>query len=325
MRVLILGGGGLGAVLAGYLSRAGAEVTLLVRPAHAAAWDNPEVHISGLEEFTAPVQVATDAARLGEFDYLLVSVKAHDTEQALAPLRAARIGAALSLQNGVAKNDALVRAFGSERVLGGTSAVGGALQRPGHALHSLAGPTLVGELDGGTSERCERLAALVRLAGLPAACVPDIRTHEWHKLAIFLRTALVCALTRTDLASALLDPDLVRVCARVATEVAAVAEAEGASIWRRPVWITPSVSFARPEDEIVDDLVTGATILRAQGVPILPSLAQDTIAGRPTELDATAGDVLARAARHNIPTPTLFACHGLLRSILQRRGAEVRR
>src|SRR5579885_3228229 len=58
MRVLILGGGGLGTVIAGYLGRAGHAVTLFVKPAQAARFAGDEVQVSGLNEFCAPVRVA---------------------------------------------------------------------------------------------------------------------------------------------------------------------------------------------------------------------------------------------------------------------------
>ena len=59
----------------------------------------------------------------------------------------------------------------------------------------------------------------------------------------------------------------------------------------------------------------------AGGVPLYPSLAQDTMAGRPTELEATAGDVVRRAVRHGLPVPSLTACYRLLRG-LERTGPQ---
>jgi len=102
-RVLIVGGGGLGMVLAGFLAHTGADVTLLVRPAQAASLSEPVVHVSGLVEIHAPVHVTSDVAALGAFDYLLLCVKGRDTGAALAPLRGLRVDRALSLQNGVQK------------------------------------------------------------------------------------------------------------------------------------------------------------------------------------------------------------------------------
>ncbi len=325
MRVLILGGGGLGTVLAGYLARAGHAITLFVKPAHAAAFAGAEVRISGLAEFSAPVRVATSADGLGAFDFLAVCVKARDTEAALAPLAGLCVDAVLSLQNGVRKDAALCRLFGRERVLGAVSSVGGQLQRPGQAAHTLAGASQVGELDGGSSPRGERFAAALSEAGLPAICVPDIVAREWYKLAGFLRTALLCALTRLDVGALTADPALLRLGARVVLEVASIAEAEGYPLWELPASF-PDLGGGAPARRSVpghiwseDELVAGLALMgerqRAAGLILYPSLAQDVIAGRPAELDDTAGDALARAESRALATPNLALLTALLRGV----------
>jgi 2-dehydropantoate 2-reductase len=335
MKLLILGGGGLGTVLAAYLSRAGAEVTLFVKPAQAAAFERVAgqgegdsrvtLRIGGLSQLTATAQVASEPARLRRFDYLLVCVKARDMETALEPLRHLDVATVLSLQNGVKKDEILVSRFGAARMLGALTGVGGTLQRPGQALHTLAGATLVGELDGSPSERGELLAALFRAAGLPAACVSDILTREWHKLAAFLPGALLCSITRMDVATAMLDPDLARLRARLCHEIAAVAAAEGHPIGHLPVWITrsttprsgvsPVATLGQTEEEIVAEFAVQGEKIREQGVPLYPSMATDIMAGRPTELEDTAGDALERAARHGVPVPVMEACYRLVKGI----------
>jgi len=321
MRVLIVGGGGIGTVYAGYLARAGVDVTLFVKPGQAERFDGPAVHITGLAQFSAPVQLASDAATLGAHDYLLVCVKGRDTEAALAPLRDLPVECVLSLQNGVKKDDVLARLFGGERVLGAVSAVGGALLRPGHARHTLSMTTLVGDLDSGASPRGEQLAAAIRDAGLAAECVPDIVTREWDKLAIFLRTALLAAITRRDIAAVLLDPDLVRLSARTVKEVAAVAAAEGHPL--DGLANSFVAGFDLPEEDLVADLVAWARRFGAQNAPTYPSMAQDIIAGRPTEVEDTAGDVLERAARHGVPAPVLSTCVYLVRALERIAAAPV--
>jgi 2-dehydropantoate 2-reductase len=319
MRILIIGAGGLGTVFAGYLARAGVDVTLLVKPEHAAAFDGREVYITGLSEFRAPVRVVSTPDPDERFDYAIVCVKGRDTERALAVVDKQSVDTVLSLQNGVKKDEMLVRHFGHGRVLGAVSMVGGRLLRPGRAHHTLALQTLVGELDGRQSPRGERLAAALRQAGLPAACVPEIAVREWDKLAGFLRTALVCAIIRTDIASALLDPDLIHLCVRIVQEVGAVAAAESHPLHGGTDTLVGDPN--RPESELVAAYRRVGETLRAQGPPTFPSLAQDIIAGRPTELEDTAGDVLVRAAKHGISTPALTTCVALLRAI-EARSSE---
>ena len=312
MRILIVGGGGLGTVYAGYLARSGADVTLLVKPHHEAAMAEHQVHITGLAEFIAPVRIVTEVDASESFDYVIVAVKGRDTEAALAGLQRVAFESVLSLQNGVRKDEILSRTFGRERVLGAVSMVGGTVLRPGHARHSLALATYVGELDGSRSARATRLADAIAAAGLPAAAVTDIVVREWDKLATFLRTAPVCAIVGTDIASALLDPDLIDLCVAIVKEVAQVAGAEG-----HPLGGVDGSLIGDPDRsasalaEAYRDL--GAT-MRRQGPPTVPSLAQDIIAGRPAELEETAGDVLDRASRHGIATPVLSTCVALLRA-----------
>lgn len=325
MRILILGGGGLGTVLSGYLARSGQDVTLFVKREHAAAFERSDVQITGLADFVAPLHIASDPHALGAYNYLLVCVKGRDTEAALAPLQNLEIETVLSLQNGVRKDETLVRLFGAGRVLGALTSVGGMLERPGHALNSLAGATLVGELAGGTSARGERLAEAIRNAGLPASCVPNIVLLEWYKLAGFLRHALLCSLTRRDVAAIALDPNLRRLGVELVQEIARVAAAEGQPLPRSVEGMIPLASAAEgeageailnaPPEDLSAAFEAFGHGLRAQGTLLYPSLTQDIMAGKPTELEDTAGDLLTRAAHHGIAVPTLNVCTTLLRGI----------
>jgi len=328
-RIAILGAGGLGTVLAGYLARAGATITLIVRPGRAASFPRA-IAVEGLASFEAPVQVAGDPSGLGPFDYLLVCVKGRETAPALATLRGLRVDRVLSFQNGMGKNESLAALFGKQRVLGGLSMVGGTLIEPGRARQTLAGPTLVGGLDGGVPAEAIRLAELLAAAGLPAAAVPQVVTREWQKLASFLPGALVCGLSRLDMARTMLDPDLVRIRIRLGREVATVAAAAGHPLGRLPVFLTAAAldpvaverlpGFDQSDGEIAAFFTETGRALAAQPVAVYPSLATDVIAGRPTELESTAGDLLQRAARHGVPVPAIAECTALLRGV--ERAAE---
>ena len=86
MRVLILGAGGLGSVLGGYLANTGVDVTLVGRPAHTEAITRDGLRITGrrgdlviTDNLTAVDQTAKAS---GHFDYLVLAVKGKDTAQA---------------------------------------------------------------------------------------------------------------------------------------------------------------------------------------------------------------------------------------------------
>src|SRR5215204_3206774 len=104
MRILIVGGGGLGTVFAGYLARSGVDVTVLVKPHHFAEIAELKVHITGLAEFIAPVRIVAAADAPEIFDYVIVAVKGRDTTAALAGLQDVAFESILSMQNGVRKD-----------------------------------------------------------------------------------------------------------------------------------------------------------------------------------------------------------------------------
>jgi len=302
MRILVVGGGGLGAVVAGYLARSGNDVTLLVKPAQAAAFPSQAVQVTGIGEFTAPLRVASATADLGAFDSLIVCVKGRDSAAALEPLRGLEVESVLSLQNGVKKDDTLAEIFGRERVLGALAFVSGELQRPGLVLHTAAQGLYVGELDGGTSDRAEQLAAAIRDSGIPSASVRDIRKREWDKLTLYLCLALVGGMTGFDTLSVLSSPSLLRVCIRLAVETAAVAAAEG-------------VELDVTQERYAETLEQWARPIREKRMKHYMSLVQDLMAGRPTELEAIAGDVIDRARRHHVPVPAIEVCTDVVRGI----------
>jgi 2-dehydropantoate 2-reductase len=192
-------------------------------------------------------------------------------------------------------------------------------------MHTLSGASQVGALDGGPSRRGDRFAGAMTEAGLHALCVPDIVAREWYKLAGFLRTSLICALARLDVGAVTEDPVLLQLGARVVREVAAVAEAEGQPLWELPPSF-PDLGGGAPaqrtppghiwnEEELVAGVAQMGERQRAAGLVLYPSLAQDVIAGRPSELEDTAGDVMQRAECHGLAVPNLALLVALLRGV----------
>src|SRR5258705_16390 len=100
MRVVVLGAGGVGSVVAGYLARAGYDVIMIARPGHAAKVQQDGLHLVGLEDFRVLVPAFADAKDVHAADMLIVTVKTKDMMRALAGVAHMQIGGVASLQNG---------------------------------------------------------------------------------------------------------------------------------------------------------------------------------------------------------------------------------
>ncbi|MBI3970839.1 MAG: ketopantoate reductase family protein [Chloroflexi bacterium] len=315
MRVVIAGAGALGTCYAVLLARAGVEVCVLAKPGRIEALRGG-LRVSGLVDASAQVEVVLSGRDAERADYVFLVTKTADTAAALRALEAIDAGSVLSLQNGLAKDDALAAAFGRERVIGAACAVGAAFIEPGHARLTMNAATWVGELDRGSSERVARLAAVLRAAGFPAWSVPNIRAVEWYKLCALLPGAFVTALSRRSYDEMALHPDLAPLFVQLMREVFAVPQAAGVTIadppgspWRFAEWL------AAHDEVALAGLRTIGERQRAAGEKVRPSMLQDVLAGRKTEAEDVAGELVRHAHRLGVAIPATETCYRLIRGL----------
>jgi 2-dehydropantoate 2-reductase len=140
------------------------------------------------------ITATDDPASLTPPDIVLFAVKLWDTESAARQIRPlVRPGTAvISFQNGVQKEEVLAGIFGAEAVIGGTSQIGVAIERPGVVAHvgTMAKLTF-GEMDGSRSARAEAFLAACEAAGIDAELTDDIQLRLWEKF-VFLTAVSGC-------------------------------------------------------------------------------------------------------------------------------------
>jgi 2-dehydropantoate 2-reductase len=315
----------------GWLADSGASVSLVGRPAHVEAIRARGLEIRGirgervvrrnLEAFAAPAEAR------GDFDALVLAVKAKDTETALADAEALRerTAAALSLQNTLTKEESLAAWIGRERVIGASTTEAGTLAGPGVVQHVGTAPTAFyfGELDGGPSERVADLVDAFNKAGFGSRQAADIRHVEWEKL---LQIATLCAWSVSTLgvmpggsvAEALVVREAAEHYVTLARELLAVYRSLG---YEPQDFFAPYSRFRELEREGFEAAVEAT---RAQGRRMLdagvigrPSLHVDLLRGRPTEVEHCLGPFLAQAERAGLAVPTLRAGYRIIRTLEQ--------
>lgn len=329
MRVVILGAGGLGTVLGGYLANAGVDVTLVGRRAHAEAIARNGLHITGRRGellIRDNVQAVDEAGKVtGPVDYLVLAVKGKDTAQALAdaaPLRDV-IGTVLSVQNSVEKDATLANWLGRDRVIGASTIEGGTLVAPGVVRNHLSAKVTAyfGELDGSSSARVDTLTAAFNAAGLPAAAVGNIEQVEWEKLA---QIALAAAWSVTALGAirgasvfeGMEVPEGATYFVALAKDLLAVYRAKG----YEPMNFYAPLSRlkeldALPTAEAIDFVIGQGKAMRTQGMSGHPSMYEDVLRGRKTEVDFMLAPYLAAAEELAIDVPTLRVAYQIIKTI----------
>ena len=304
MRFAILGAGALGTILGAHLSRSGHDVVMIARGERARGIARQGLVVTGLANVEARPAVIDDPKRLLEADTLVVATKAIDTPATLASVGHVRFQAVLSVQNGVLKNELLARVFGASSVLGAMADFSGELLESGEVKFTRNVCLYLGDENGGTSPRAERVAQCIDDAGVRSAAVQDIRTREWSKFAGWIPLFLVAALTRQLTWKFLMDAQTALVVVRIARETAALAAALKIELVDASPLPIPSI--VRASDEAAIEIVRGVgkTFLEKSPEHRMSSL-QDVLRGSRLEYVETLGHALDLSREVGVPMPTL--------------------
>jgi 2-dehydropantoate 2-reductase len=331
LRFCVLGAGGLGSLVGGWLAESGAQVTLVGRPAHVEAIRARGLEISGIRgerlvrRGLEALSRAQDAR--GPFDALLLAVKARDSAEALAAARHLRADTALALsfQNTVDKDELLASWIGRERVVGASTTEAGTLEGPGCVRHVASAPTAFyfGELDGSASARVAALVDAFNKAGFASQPAADVRHVEWEKL---LQIGVLSAWSVSTLgmmpggsvAEALVVREAAEHYVAIAQELLGVYCAMG---YEPRDFFHPYSRFrelrAAGFEEAVEAMRAQGQRMLDQGVVGRPSLHVDLLRGKPTEVEGCLAPFLAEAERRGIAVPTARAGYRIIRTLEQ--------
>lgn len=290
MRIAILGGGGaMGGLIGGYLSRAGNDVTLIdISKAAIDAINANGLTIEEKDGSTAVVRVqaSDDTTAVGPVDLIINFVKCYHTEAAIktALPMIHDTTAVLSLQNGWGNAPRIASIVGEDRVLVGLTYHSGTLLAPGKVKHPGSGMTYIGELTGRPTARLVNVIDVFRNAGLEAVLSESILDEVWKKLALNACTLPTAALLRFFAHELVAFPPAKQEMAAILEEVVAVANAQGIALDYDERWAA----------------ITG---LLEKAIGGKASMLQDVEAKRQTEIEVINGAIVEAGKRAGIPTP----------------------
>jgi len=326
MRFCIVGAGAIGGFVGARLALGGNEVVFIARGRNLEA-----INAGGVRVFyrdgrvdAAPATATDDYAAAGQFDAVILALKAHQVAAVagkLAPLYHADT-VVIPMQNGIpfwyfhghgghlagrtveaVDPGGIVKdAIPASRILGCVVYPATELTGPGTVVHIEGDRFPLGELDGTTTARVQAVADAFVRAGLKCPVLDNIRAEIWLKLWGNLTFNPISALTHATLVDMCVDSHGRELAAQMMREAQAVAASFG---------ITFRVSL--------DKRIEGAARVGKHKTSML----QDVEAGRPLEIDALVGSVVELGRLAGVPTPTITAIYNAAKLLDRTMSSEM--
>ncbi|MGZ8311636.1 MAG: ketopantoate reductase family protein [Allosphingosinicella sp.] len=297
--VVIVGAGAMGCLFGARLSESGANVTLVdVDETRLAALRRDGVTLrDDRGERNVPVRADLAACTAGPADLVMLFTKGMHSAAAIRSVAhfAGPGTVALTLQNGLGNAETIAQVFAPEHVLIGMTDFPADLEGPTHIVSRGEGHVLLGGYVPAAEAAAGPVAELFNRAGLSARVDPDVRVAVWEKVAFNAALNAMAAVTGLDVGG--LDrPSGRRIAAAVAGEVVVVAAAQGLGLDRGR--IESRIDFALRHHR-----------------EHKPSMLQDRLAGRPTEVDSINGAVVRLAESAGVAAPVTALLADLVRLV----------
>ena len=324
MKIAVVGLGAVGGLMAARLAGAGHEVSGVARGATLQAVRERGLRLSMAGTETATVlPVTDDPATLGAQDLVIAALKGPALAAAAASMQPL-IGPStvvMPAMNGVPwwflaaapadlpiadrslpsvdPGGGIAALIPVERVIGCVVHLTCSSPEPGLVRHGFGDRLIIGEARGGPSGRVAAVVHALGSAGFQCEASTDIRHDIWYKLWGNMTMNPVSALTGAESHHIIDDPLVLAYMLGTMEEAARIGERIGCAI-----------------EQSGEERMQVARQLGA----FKTSMLQDTLAGRPLEIDALVGAVHEIGTRLGVAMPHIGALLGLTRLMARERG-----
>jgi 2-dehydropantoate 2-reductase len=300
MRIAILGAGAMGSLFGARLFASGQGVVLLdIAREHIDVVNRDGLRLTddaGERLIALRAGVAADFSE--PFDLIVVFTKTPHTVAALQSVKHL-IGdttVALTLQNGLGNGARLAQFVSPDRVAIGVTNWPADMRAPGQVVSHGTGEVLLWSLDGGAHEWIGTLTDTLTAAGLNCTADNAVEVRVWEKVAFNAAMNSVTAVTGLTVGEIADNTHGRSLAAAVIDEVCAVARARGTAVDTARVAGAVDFAFSNHRQH-------------------KPSMLQDLLAGRATEIEAINGAVVEAARAFDIDVRTVETLARLVRVI----------
>lgn len=331
MKIAIIGAGAIGGYVGVKLALSGEDVTFIVRGANLEAIRNNGMKLimeDGTEHVAKNVKATNNYDEAGPQDMVILALKAHQVDAVAedVPKLFGPDTVVVTMQNGIpfwyfhkhggaheGKRVQSVDPTGlisaripADRILGCVVYPASALIAPGVVQHIEGDRFPIGELDGSTTERAQKVSEAFIKAGFKSPILENIRSEIWLKLWGNLTFNPISSLSHSTLVDICQFPLSRELAGDMMIEAQRIANKLG-------------IEFRVP----LEKRIRGAEKVGKHKTSML----QDVEAGRAPEIDALVGSVVELGRITNTATPhinTVYALVKLLAKTMEEENGKVK-
>jgi 2-dehydropantoate 2-reductase len=328
MKTAAIGVGAIAGTLAGFMAKEGNDVLLIDGwKEHVDSMNEKGLTLDGIvgEHIVKVEAIHTDGIPniSDKFDMIIVGVKSYDTENAITAMLPFMNDetCVVSPQNSI--NETLIAPLvGAHRTIGCITTISAGLYEPGHITRtgsvsqSLQKEPIcftVGELNGEITERVQTIADLFSSAG-KTMVTDDLWGQRWSKMVTNCMVNATAGITGLLSHEVRADKETRNQILNLAIETVKVGRTLGYNV-KPPMGdfsLEDMEKGAGPEgNEELDRVLQGTP----PEVPGRPSLAQDVMKGRKTEIDYLNGLVSDKGREIGVETPYSDAVTQVLKGV----------
>lgn len=299
MNIAILGAGAMGCLFAGRLLGAGADVKMFdINNEVLEKLNRHGIGVLSDEESRCQYPVAALRAEdsRSHFDLILVFTKAFSTAAAMASVKHL-LGPdtyVLTLQNGLGHVDEIAAWVAPSRLLVGVTDIPADLAAIGEVHTRNAGGVRFWSQDGEHRRMLKLVSELFTRAGLPCIADPEVQVAIWHKAAFNAALNALCTVLRQPVGRLGQSEDGRWLATKVIEESSRVALALGIEFDTATVLASVEQVYTQQADH-------------------RPSMLQDRLAGRASEIENINGAILKLAREQGLAVPVLESLYRLVR------------
>lgn len=190
----------------------------------------------------------------------------------------------LSTLNGISSEEYLSEAFGKEKVLLCTAQGMDAVKEDNRMVYHNLGHLCIGTWDGHPSENLKAVSSLFDKIGLPYRIPEDMVRQLWNKLMLNVGVNQAVTVYETNYGGIQRDGEPRDIMLLAMKEVLVIAQ-------------TMKINLTQ------EDITNWDAVINQLDPEGLPSMRQDILAGRPTEVELFSGTVIRLGKQCKIPTP----------------------